>query len=155
MQLREEAQQRLLHEARSTFNGSLNEFIDTVRRVHEQIIDTINLDQVTKSEWADESADKATGLIGEFKAYLESHKDEIIALTIFYNQPFQRRTVTYRMIRELLDRLKADKPALAPMRLLLADLASPHGSAYSFLWVLFPSASHKAITRPGRCGGAN
>ena len=117
MQLREEAQQMLLHEARSTFNGSLNEFIDTVRRVHEQIIDTINLDQVTKSEWADESADKATELIGEFKAYLESHKEEIIALTIFYNQPFQRRTVTYRMIRELLDRLKADKPALAPMRI--------------------------------------
>ncbi|MFZ4525826.1 MAG: DEAD/DEAH box helicase family protein, partial [Chlorobium sp.] len=117
MQLREEAQQQLLHEARSTFNGSLNEFIDNVRRLHEQIIDTINLDQVTKSEWADESADKATGLIGEFNEYLESHKDEIIALTIFYNQPFQRRTVTYRMIRELLDRLKADKPALAPMRI--------------------------------------
>ena len=117
IQLREEAQQMLLHEARSTFNGSLNDFIDNIRRVHEQIIDTINLDQVTKSEWAEESADKATGLIGEFKAYLESHKDEIIALTIFYNQPFQRRTVTYRMIRELLDRLKADKPALAPMRI--------------------------------------
>lgn len=115
--LQEEAQRALLNEARSTFNGSLNEFIDTVRRVHEQIIDTINLDQVTKSEWATESADKATELIGEFKAYLEAHKDEITALTIFYNQPFQRRTVTYRMIRELLDRLKADKPALAPMRI--------------------------------------
>ena len=78
--LREEAQRALLHEARSTFNGSLNEFIDTVRRVHEQIIDTINLDQVTKSEWATESASKATELIGEFKAYLEAHKDEITAI---------------------------------------------------------------------------
>ena len=115
--MQEEAQRALLHEARSTFNGSLNEFIDTVRRVHEQIIDTINLDQVTKSEWATESASKATELIGEFKAYLEAHKDEITALTIFYNQPFQHRTVTYRMIRKLLERLKADKPALAPMRI--------------------------------------
>ncbi len=106
-----------MHEARSTFNGELNDFIDNVRRVHEQIIDTINLDHVTKSEWADESADKATELVGEFKAYLESHKDEIIAFTIFYNQPFQRRTVTYRMVRELLDRLKADKPAIAPVRI--------------------------------------
>ncbi len=115
--LQEEAQRALLNEARSTFNGPLNEFIDTVRRVHEQIIDTINLDQVTKSEWATESASKATELIGEFKAYLEAHKDEITALTIFYNQPFQHRTVTYRMIRELFERLKADKPALAPMRI--------------------------------------
>ena len=113
----EQAQQALLHEARSTFTGDLNEFIDTVRRMHEQIIDTINLDQLTKAEWANESADKATGLIGEFKEYLEAHKDEITALTIFYNQPFQRRTVTYRMIRELLERLKADKPALAPLRI--------------------------------------
>ncbi|MEI6846785.1 MAG: DEAD/DEAH box helicase family protein [Chlorobiaceae bacterium] len=115
--LLEQAQRTLLHEARSTFNGQLNEFIDTVRRLHEQIIDTINLDQVTKNEWAAESAGKATELIGEFKSYLDTHKDEIIALTIFYNQPFQRRSVTYRMIRELLDRLKTDKPALAPMRI--------------------------------------
>jgi len=44
---------------------------------------------------------------------------------------------------------------LAPLRLLLADLASPRGSAYSFLRVLFPSASHKTITRPACGGGAN
>ncbi|TLU88672.1 MAG: DEAD/DEAH box helicase [Chlorobium sp.] len=113
----EQAQQSLLHEASSTFNGELNEFIDTVRRVHEQIIDTVNLDRLTGSEWASDSADKAGELIGEFKAYLEAHKDEIAALGIFYNQPYQRRTLTYRMIREVLDRLKADKPALAPMRI--------------------------------------
>ena len=44
---------------------------------------------------------------------------------------------------------------LAHLHLLLADLASPHGSAYSFLRVLFPSASHKAITLPACDGGAN
>jgi type I restriction enzyme R subunit len=113
----EQAQQSLLHEASSTFNGELNEFIDTVRRVHEQIIDTVNLDRLTGSEWASDSSDKAGELIGEFKAYLEAHKDEIAALGIFYNQPYQRRSLTYRMIREVLDRLKADKPSLAPMRI--------------------------------------
>ena len=113
----EQAQQALLHEARSTFNGSLNEFIDTVRRVHEQIIDTVNLDQVTRSEWAAESGEKAAELIGEFKAYLEAHKDEITALGIFYNQPYRRRELTFRMIREVLDRLNADRPMLAPMRI--------------------------------------
>ncbi len=113
----EQAQQSLLHEASSTFNGELNEFIDNVRRVHEQMIDTINLDHVIKTEWATESADKAKELIGEFKAYLEAHKDEITALKIFYNQPYQRRSVTYRMIREVLDRLMNDKPLLAPMRI--------------------------------------
>lgn len=115
--LLELAQQKLLFEAHSVFSGELNDYIDNVRRVHEQIIDTVNLDQLTAAGWAADTADNAGKLVEEFKAYLETHKDEITALRIFYNQPWKRRDLTYRMIREVLDRLRADKPSLAPMRI--------------------------------------
>ena len=35
---------------------------------------------------------------------------------IFYNQPYQRRGVTYQMIQEVLDILKTQKPYLAPLQ---------------------------------------
>jgi len=113
----DQAQQALLHDVRTLFNGELNEYIDTVRRVHEQIIDTVNLDRVNMAGWASDTSEKAVELIVEFKDYLETHRNEIAALRIFYNQPWNRRALTFRMIREVLDRLKADKPSLAPMRI--------------------------------------
>ena len=108
------AQEELIREASSSFNGELNEYIENVRKVHEQIIDTVNLDKVTKATWDTESTDKANEVIQEFSEYLKEHKDEITALKIFYNQPYNRRTITSRMIKELLENLKANKPTLAP-----------------------------------------
>ena len=52
----------------------------------------------------------------EFQQYLAANRDEIEALTIFYAQPHRRRELTYAMIREVFDRLKSDKPRLAPLR---------------------------------------
>ena len=107
-------QEELIREAASSFNGELNEYIENVRKVHEQIIDTVNLDKVTKASWDTESTDKANEVIKEFSDYLVEHQDEITALKIFYNQPYNRRTITSKMIKELLENLKADKPLLAP-----------------------------------------
>ena len=46
--------------------------------------------------------------------YLEANQDEIKALTIFYKQPYNRRNITFKMIKEVFDKLKLDKPTLAP-----------------------------------------
>ena len=54
-------------------------------------------------------------MVEDFKTYIETHRDEITALQIFYSQPFRRRELTYKMVKELLERLKTDKPALAPL----------------------------------------
>ncbi|WP_342304807.1 DEAD/DEAH box helicase family protein [Methanolobus sp. ZRKC5] len=110
------AQQELIDVARSTFNGKLNDYIENVRREHEQIIDTVNIDSVTTAEWDKDAVAKADELIIDFKAYLEANRDEITALSIFYNQPYQRRDVTFTMIKELLDKLKMEKPYFAPQR---------------------------------------
>ncbi|MCB0738671.1 MAG: restriction endonuclease subunit R, partial [Bacteroidetes bacterium] len=113
----EEQHGKVLESAASIFNGELNEFIDNVRKVHEQIIDAVNLDEVTGIGWDKDQKNNAEIIINDFKAWLETHKDEITALQIFYNQPYRRRELTYQMIRDLLDRLKLDKPLLAPQRI--------------------------------------
>ena len=47
---REKAQQKLIAAAAVNFHGELNEYLENVRKVHEQIIDTINIDTVTKAD---------------------------------------------------------------------------------------------------------
>ena len=108
------AQNELARQAASTFNGELNNYIDNVRREHEQIIDSVNIDSITKSEWDTTSVDKATEVVKDFTEYLELYKDEIKALSIFYNQPYSRREITFKMIKEVFDKLILEKPLLAP-----------------------------------------
>lgn len=109
-----QAQQELIKEASRTFNGELNGYLDNVRKQHEQIIDSINLDTVLTSEWVDTSEDKAQETVQDFTAYLEANKDEIKALSIFYNQPYNRREITFKMIKEVMEKLQLEKPLLAP-----------------------------------------
>ena len=111
------AQENLIDVARSTFSGELNVYIENVRRVHEQIIDTVNIDTLNRAEWDKDAVAKADELVNDFKAYMEANKDEISALRIFYNQPYQRREVTFTMITEVLDKLKLEKPYFAPFRI--------------------------------------
>ena len=112
--LKKEAQEELILEAQSTFNGKLNEYLENVRREHEQIIDTVNTDTVTKAEWDSYTKEKAEEVIKNFNDYLEANKDEIEALTIFYKQPYNRRNITFKMIKDVFDKIKTEKPLLAP-----------------------------------------
>lgn len=111
---KKEAQEQLILEASTVFNGDFNHYVENVRRQHEQIIDHINIDTVTKSEWDTTSIDKATEIVKDFTAYLAANKDEIQALSIFYNQPYNRRNITFKMIKELKEKLELEKPTLAP-----------------------------------------
>ncbi len=109
-----EAQQELIRQAAATFNGPLNTYIENVRKEHEQIIDHINIDRVTKTEWDSFTIEKANETIKDFSEYLEMNKDEIRALRIFYNQPYNRRSVTFVMIKEVMEKIRLEKPLLAP-----------------------------------------
>ena len=113
---REEAQEQLVSDAASVFNGELVELIDTIRRDKEQTIDHDGLDTVIGTGWAGDSHENAEAVVQDFQQYLDANRDEIEALTIFFAQPYRRRELTYAMIRELFDRLNRDKPGLAPLR---------------------------------------
>lgn len=111
---KKKAQEKLINEASKTFNGEFNDYLENVRKIHEQIIDHVNIDTVTKSEWDTNSVDKAKAIVKDFNAYLEANKDEIKALSIFYNQPYNRREITFKMIKEVMEKMKLEKPLLAP-----------------------------------------
>lgn len=113
-EVKKAAQQQLIAIAAATFNGELNNYIENVRREHEQIIDSVNIDTVTKSEWDTTTVDKATAIVKDFSEYLAANKDEIKALSIFYNQPYNRREITFKMIKDVFDKLRLEKPLLAP-----------------------------------------
>jgi type I restriction enzyme R subunit len=111
---RKQAQEELAGHAASTFTGELNDYIDNVRKVYEQIIDIVNQDKVLKAEWDSFTVEKAEEVAKNFKEYIEANKDEILALSIYYDQPHRRREVTYKMIKEVLEKIKLEKPLLAP-----------------------------------------
>src|SRR5690554_2750157 len=114
---RKKAQEHLVLEASKTFNGELNEYIDNVRKQHEQIIDHINIDTVLKSEWDTTTIDKAKALVQDFEEYLLANKNEITALSIFFNQPYRRREITFKMIKDLMEQIRIEKPIFAPLHI--------------------------------------
>lgn len=107
--------EKLQNEVARVFTGELNDYIENVRKAHEQKIDLMNPDEVIKIGWDKDNKDKASELVDNFEAWMQQHKDELVALQIFYNQPYRRRELTYSMIKEVLEKLQNDKPALAPM----------------------------------------
>ncbi len=111
-----QAQGALVSEAATVFTGELIELIDGIRRDKEQTIDHEGLDSVIRAEWDGDAKENAQNLSQEFAEYLQDNRDEIEALTIFYGQPARRASLTYAMIRDLFERLKSDKPRLAPLR---------------------------------------
>ncbi|HPB90944.1 MAG TPA: type I restriction-modification enzyme R subunit C-terminal domain-containing protein [Rugosibacter sp.] len=113
---RELAQQQLVSAAASVLNGELVELIETIRRDKEQTIDHDNLDELVRAEWDKDAANNAQALTDEFADYLRGNQDNIEALTIFFTQPYRRRELSFALIRQVLDKLKTDKPKLAPLR---------------------------------------
>jgi type I restriction enzyme R subunit len=104
--------EKLQNEAARVFNGELNEYIENVRKAHEQRIDLSNPDEVIQVGWDRDNKEKANELVSDFTQWIEQYKDELTALQIFYNQAFRRRELTYKMIKELFDLLLQEKPAL-------------------------------------------
>lgn len=84
--------------------------IEAARREREQIIDHINPDQVTFSGFSEQADSQAKAVIQTFTDYIARHKDDIVALSFFYQQPYQRRPLTFQMIEDLHERLS--KPPL-------------------------------------------
>lgn len=108
----------LKEKAADIFHSSdLREYIENVRRAHEQTIDITNPDTLLNKGWATDSKEKAENLVADFKAWIAQNQDEITALQIFYTQPYRRRELNYRMIQEVLDKLKLEKPNLAPFQI--------------------------------------
>jgi len=97
------------------YNPDLRDFIIDIRKKYDQIIDSINMDSISNIGWVKDQEESAKNTISDFKQWMEDHKDEITALQIFYAQDFKRRELSYKMIKDLCEKLKTEKPLLAPL----------------------------------------
>ena len=109
------AREHRIKRAAEVFTGPLITLIDTIRRDTEQTVDHDNLDKLLRAEWAGDNEENARTIAQEFEEYLKENRDEIEALTIYFQQPARRSAVTHAMVKDVLAKLKQDRPRLAPL----------------------------------------
>ncbi|MEM9081872.1 MAG: type I restriction-modification enzyme R subunit C-terminal domain-containing protein, partial [Verrucomicrobiota bacterium] len=111
---REQAQQQLVTAAAKPLTGALvNHIVETCKK-NLQTIDHHTIDVLLGAGW-DTSATEAPKNTQDFESYLRDHKDELTALTIYFDQPQRRQEVTFAQIQEVFDHLRANAPHLAPL----------------------------------------
>lgn len=108
--------QQIVEQAVAVFHDyELRDFVLEVRKKYIQLIDHINPDELVTIGWVKDNKAEAEVLVNAFRNWIETHKTEITALQLFYGQPYQRRDLTYRMLKDLVETIKANKPNLAPL----------------------------------------
>jgi type I restriction enzyme R subunit len=56
-------------------DAAFREYVDTVRRKYEQIIDTVNTDTVTFAGFSADATDQAQGVVDSFRAFIAANRD--------------------------------------------------------------------------------
>jgi len=85
----------------------VRDFIENIRRSHEQIIDNVNIDSVTFAGFDAQQEASADRVIASFRDFIEANKDEIIALRIIYSQTYKDRPMVIGKLKALYEKLKA------------------------------------------------
>ena len=112
---------KLVSAAAAPFNNpKLRDYIENVRKSHDQIIDTQNLDTLTFSGWGANREAKADEAIATFAQFIEDNKNTIDALSIIYNESYKARPLTLEMIKELYDALRQPPYVLSVEKLWFA-----------------------------------
>lgn len=103
-----EAQKALINDAVKPFyDPDTRDFIENIRRSHEQIIDNVNLDIVLFADFDSEQEKNVDRTIQTFREFIEENKDEIIALRIIYNESYKNRPMAIESLKKLYEKLKS------------------------------------------------
>jgi type I restriction enzyme R subunit len=113
---RDKVEQEMVAEALKPFHKAKlrNTVLDFARSV-EQVIDTINQDELLSAGFSAQAKEKAKGLVQGFCRFIAEHKDELEALQILYSRPY-RAGLRYRHVKELAAALKRPPLAATPER---------------------------------------
>ena len=107
------AKKTLAAEAVEPFlNPDVRDYIENVRRSHEQIIDNVNLDEVLFAGYDTQREENADRVIQTFRNFIDKYRDEIIALRIIYDQKYKDRPMAIEQLKALYEKLKAKGVAL-------------------------------------------
>ena len=103
-----QAQKELIQAAVAPFHDpDVRDYIENVRRSHDQIIDNTNIDSVLFAGFDTQQEENADRILATFHEFIEENKDEIIALRIIYNESYKDRPMAIEQLKELYGKLKA------------------------------------------------
>lgn len=88
------------------YNPEVRNYIENVRRSHDQIIDNVNIDEVVNVGYDTDVQAAADRTINSFKVFIDENKDEIIALRIIYDQSYKDRSMAIERLKALYEKLK-------------------------------------------------
>lgn len=101
-------QEDVIREAVKPFHDpNVRQYIENLRRVHEQVIDNTNPDEIEFAGFDTDQEKAADMVIGSFRDFINENKDEIIALRIIYDQAYADRPMVIESLNMLYDKLKA------------------------------------------------
>ena len=110
------AREERIKQAANVFTGPLINLMDTIRRDNEQTIDHDNLDTLLRTEWAGDVAENAredrAGIRGLPRRRTATRSRRCPSTS---RSPARRSEVTYAMVKDVLAKLKEDRPRLAPL----------------------------------------
>lgn len=84
----------------------LRKLIKAIKKKSDIVIDELTTDEVTVAGYDLRQAEKR---VTSFREFIETNKNELIALQILYSQPYPKRRLTYAAIKELAQKL-SDPP---------------------------------------------
>ena len=102
------AQRELAAAAAAPFHRpEVRDYIENVRRNHEQIIDNVNLDTVLFAGYDVSQEETAGRVIETFREFIRENRDEITALRIIYDQRYKDRPMAIAKLKALYEKLTA------------------------------------------------
>ena len=95
----------------------------------------MNTDTVITPDWSVQAKENAQAMVQDLREFLLTHKDEITALSIYYDFPARLKEVTYDMVKEVATLILSKRTDLAPQRVwsLYAKLEGVQGKNLSDL----------------------
>ena len=89
------------------YDPDIRDFIENIRRNHDQIIDSVNLDEVIFAGFDTQQEENVNKVISGFRTFIEENKDEIVALRIIYDAAYKDRPMVIEKLKELYEKLKS------------------------------------------------
>jgi len=111
----QELETELRNKAAKVFTGEVNDYIENVRKAHDQKIDLLNPDELLNAGWDKDNKGKAQKIIADFTQWIGERKDKMTVLQIFYSLPYRRRELTFAMLKDLVEKMTSENQGLSPM----------------------------------------
>ena len=94
-------------------NPDLRELIEDLRKNTDQLID--DSPDTLDEEGTGYDIEKAEGLISNWQRFIKDHQDELDAIQLIYQQPYQTRHLSYEQIEKLAEEIQQPPYNLAPI----------------------------------------